>query len=201
VGITVRTPTYYDITEDFSDIGSSWFDNGDYYQQKNPGSTKYNIRTPFIFSGGASFQAMDWLLLAGDAEYTDWTQTEFTNTNNQDLIDENRVIRSVFRATTNFRGGAEITLFNLGLTLRGGVVYNPSPYLADQHTSDYDQFYYTGGLGLAIDENVVVNASMAFGKWKTFRDNYYLPGLTSAPSRTSESVNASSLNVTLSYRF
>ena len=200
VGLTVRTPTYYDISEDFSDVGESWFHNGDYYSIKNPGSTKYNIRTPFVFSGGASFQVTDWLLLAGDAEYTDWTQLEFTNTDNQDLIDENRVIREVFRATTNLRGGAEITLFSLGLKLRGGAVYTPSPYLADQNTSEYDQLYFTGGLGLAVDENVFVNASLAFGKWKTFRDNYP-SGLTVAPSRTSESVNSNTLNVTLSYRF
>jgi long-subunit fatty acid transport protein len=200
IGLTVRTPTYYDISEDFSDVGESWFHNGDSYSIRNPGSTKYNIRTPFIFSGGASFQATDWLLLAGDAEYTDWTQLEFTNTDNPDLIDENRVIRAVFRATTNLRGGAEITLFSLGLKVRGGVVYNPSPYLADQNTSDYDQLYFTGGLGLAVDENVFVNAALAFGKWKTFRDNYP-SGMTIAPSRTSESVNTNTLNVTLSYRF
>jgi len=201
VGLTVRTPTYYDVSEDFSDVGDSWFDNGDHFQQKNPGSTKYSLRSPIVFSGGASFQVTDWLLLAGDAEYTDWTQMEFTNTDNQDLIDENRVIRNVFRATTNLRGGAEITLFNLGVKLRGGAVYNPSPYLADQNTSDYDQLYFTGGFGVAVDENVFLNGSIALGKWKTFRDNYYLPGLATAASRTSESVNTNSLNVTMSYRF
>jgi long-subunit fatty acid transport protein len=201
VGLTIRTPTYFDISEDFSDVGNSWFDNGDHFQLKNPGSTKYNVRTPFVFSGGASFQATDWLLLAGDAEYTDWTQTEFTNTDNQNLKDENRVIRDIFRATTNLRGGAEITLFSLGLKLRGGVVYNPSPYLADKTRPDYDQLYFTGGLGVAVDEDVFVNASLAIGKWKTFRDNYYLPSLSSEASRTSESVNTNALNVTLSYRF
>jgi long-subunit fatty acid transport protein len=201
VGLTVRTPTYFDISEDFSDAGKSWFDNGDYYNLKIPGSTKYNVRTPFVFSGGASFQLTDWLVLAGDAEYTDWTQLEFTNTDNQDLADENRVIRDIFRATTNLRGGAEINLFNFGLKLRGGVVYNPSPYLADQNTRDYDQLYYTGGLGIAVDDNVVINASLAMGKWKTFRDNYYLTGVTAPPSRTSESINTGTLNVTLSYLF
>jgi long-subunit fatty acid transport protein len=201
VGLTIRTPTYFDISEDFSDAGKSWFDNGDYFSLKIPGSTKYNIRTPFVFSGGASFQLTDWLVLAGDAEYTDWTQLEFTNTDNQDLADENRVIRDIFRATTNLRGGAEVNLFNFGLKLRGGVVYNPSPYLADQNTRDYDQLYFTGGLGVAVDENVVINASLAIGKWKTFRDNYYLSGVVAAPSRTSESVNTSTLNVTLSYLF
>ena len=197
IGFTVRTPTSYEISEDFSDVGTAWYDNGDRYEMKKPGSTKYNVRTPVVLSGGASFQVTDWMMLAGDAEYTDWTQMDFTN-DNPDLIEENRVIRDVMQATANLRGGAEFTLFDLGLKLRGGVVYNPSPYKGDP--KDYDQLYYTAGLGIVVDENVILNASYAIGKWITFRDNYYIPGLAT-PSRTNESVNSQTLNVTLSYRF
>jgi long-subunit fatty acid transport protein len=146
-------------------------------------------------------QATDWLLLAGDAEYTDWTQMEFTN-NNPDLQSENRVIRDILQPTTNLRGGAEVTLWKYGVKLRGGITYNPSPYKGDP--KNYDQVYYTAGVGLALDQNVALNASYAYGTWKTFRDNYYLdfaiPQLA-APSRTSESVKLNTLNVTLSYRF
>lgn len=197
LGLTVKTPTYYKIDEDFVDVGSAWFDNGDYFTSRNPGSTSYEIQTPYVFSAGGSIQATDWLLLAGDAELTDWTQMEF-NTANADLIEENRYIRSAFRSTTAMRGGAEVTLFDLGLKLRGGIVYNPSPYKNDD--SDFDQKYYTAGIGAAIDENVSLNASLALGTWKTYRDNYYLFGLN-APSRTSESVNTTLVNLTLSYRF
>jgi long-subunit fatty acid transport protein len=197
IGFTVKTPTYYDISENFSDAGESWFKNGDYVQKKNPGSTKYTIKTPPVLSAGASVQASDWLLLAGDAEYVDWTQMEFTN-DNPDLMDENRVIRDAFRATTNLRGGAEFSLLNQGIRLRGGVVYNPSPYKGDP--SSRDQIYYTAGIGATVDENVFVNASLAFGKWNTLRDNYYLSGMDT-PSRTAEAVNTSTLNITLTYRF
>ncbi|HCA79135.1 MAG TPA: hypothetical protein DEP53_05305 [Bacteroidetes bacterium] len=197
LGLTVRTPTYYKIEEDFADIGTAWFDNGDHFDLRNPGSTSYEIQTPYIFSAGGSIQATDWLLLAGDAEITDWTQMEF-NTDNADLLEENRFIRSAFKSTTALRGGAEVTLFDLGLRLRGGIVYNPSPYKNDR--PELDQKYYTAGIGAAIDENVSLNASLAFGTWRTFRDNYYLYGFD-APSRTSESVNTSLVNVTLTYRF
>lgn len=198
VGFTVRTPTYYDISEDFADIGKSWFDNGDSYPFRSSGSTKYNVKTPFVLSGGASVQASDWLLLAGDADYIDWTQMEFTN-DNPDLMDENRVIRDVFRSTTNLRGGAEVSLLNRGIRLRGGVVYNPSPYKGDP--SSRDQIYYTAGIGATVDENVFLNASLAFGKWNTLRDNYYLSGVSTPPSQTAESVNTNTFNITLSYRF
>jgi long-subunit fatty acid transport protein len=198
IGVTVRTPSYYEITEDFADAGNSWFDNGDHYQMRSPGSTKYNIKTPLILTGGASLQATDWLLLAGEAEFVDWTQMEFTN-DNPDLVDENRVIRDIFRATTNLRGGAEFLLLNYGVRIRAGVVYNPSPYQGDP--TSRDQLTYTAGLGTALDENVFLNASLAFGKWSTLRDNYYLSGVSTPPSRTSEAISTSSLNVTLSYRF
>ena len=198
LGLTVRTPTYYDISEDFADVGKSWFDNGDYYSLESPGSTKYSVKTPFVFSGGLSVQATDWLLLAGDAEYTDWTQMQFTN-DNPDLISENRVIRDTYRATTNMRGGAEIYLMRFGIRLRGGIVYNPSPYKGDP--TSRDQKYYTAGIGGAVDENVFLNASLTMGKWDTLRDNYYLSGLSTPPSRTAEAVTTNTINVTLSYRF
>jgi len=123
---------------------------------------------------------------------------EFTN-DNPDLLDENRVIRDVFRSTTNLRGGAEFALLNLGLRLRAGAVYNPSPYKGDP--SSRDQLYYTAGLGAAIEENVFLNASLAIGKWNTLRDNYYLSGVDTPPSRTNESVRTNSFNISLSYRF
>ncbi|MBI3006434.1 MAG: hypothetical protein HYY49_13640 [Ignavibacteriales bacterium] len=199
-GLAVRTPTVYEIEESFSDEGRSYFDNGD---QPDPirfsNSTKYKITTPIVFSGGASFQIGEWLVLAGDAEYTDWTQMEF-NTENLDLVEENRVIRRVFRPTTNLRGGVEMTIWELGLKLRGGIVWNPSPFKADADDRNFDQLYYTAGIGLMVDESTTLNAAYALGTWKTFRDNYYLSGIPN-PSRTSERINTNNVNVTLSYRF
>jgi long-subunit fatty acid transport protein len=202
LGATLRTPTFYDISERFSDEGQSEFDPNsqgvvDRFSKTNSGSTRYEVRTPAVLGAGASLRVMDWLVLAGDAEYTDWTQMEFTN-DNPDLIAENRLIKRVFEPTTNLRGGAEVTLWNLGLKLRAGFVLNPSPYKDDP--SDYDQKYYTGGIGLEVDENVSLDAAFAFGQWTTFRDNYYMQGIPQA-SRTSEAVKTGTVNVTLSYRF
>ncbi len=199
LGLAVRTPTVYEIEETFTDNGKSFFDNGDFYDIGFSNSTKYKIMTPIVLSGGASFQLGEWLVLSGDAEYTDWTQMEF-KTDNPDLIKENRDIKKIFRPTTNLRGGAELTLWDLGLRLRGGIVWNPSPYKADEGSTSYDQLYFTSGLGLMVDDNTTLNIAYALGTWKTFRDNYYLSSIPN-PSRTSERVNTNNVNVTLSYRF
>ncbi|MCI0707028.1 MAG: hypothetical protein L0Y80_06055 [Ignavibacteriae bacterium] len=202
IGATIRTPTVYSIIEDFGDEGESEFDPNssnqvDIFNKSVYGRTEYDIKTPLVLSAGGSVQISDFLVLAGDAEYTDWTQMEFT-TPNSDLEAENRLIRQIFEPTTNLRGGAEVTLWDAGIILRGGVVWNPSPYKEDP--PEFDQLYYTGGVGLKLDENLTLNSAFALGKWTTFRDNYYVPGLSNA-SRTDESVQRSNINVTLSYRF
>ena len=197
IGATVKTPTTYEISETFSDQGTSRFDDGSSYSSGAfSGKTTYRIKTPVVMAVGASVQIVDWLMLAGDAEYTDWTQMQF-DSDNPDLVAENRTIQTIYKPTTNLRAGAEVTLWGLGLKLRGGYVLNPSPYKGDP--SSFDQKYYTAGAGFIVDENITLNAGYAYGTWKTFRDNYYLGGAVA--SRTSESVTTHRFNFTLSYRF
>jgi long-subunit fatty acid transport protein len=198
VGATVRIPTTYDISETFTNDGVSNFDDG--FTASTPsgdgGHTTYKVITPTVLSGGISVQTLDWLSLAGDAEYTDWTQMEF-DTDNPDLIKRNRNIKNLMRETWNLRGGAEATIFNWGLILRAGIESKPSPWKGDP--TSYDQLTYTAGIGILIDGSSTFNASFASGKWNTYRDNYFW-GNTPA-SQTSESVTTQTINLTFSHRF
>lgn len=197
VGIAVRTPTHFEINETYTDNGQSFFKtNNDSYQQSYTNQTRYSITTPFVFSGGLSIQALDWLVVAGDAEYTDWTQMQF-NTNDPALIEENHFITTAMKATWNLRGGAEVTFWNLGLRLRGGVIMNPSPYIGDP--SKYNQMYYTAGVGYDVDENVTLNGAYAIGTWSTFRNVYSTD--TQSYSTSNEDVKSNNVVVSLSYRF
>jgi len=196
VGATVKLPTTLDVSETFNDEGTSYFKGFQPASFSSGGETKYKVMTPTVLSGGISVQPLDWLLLAGDAEYTDWTQMEF-DSNNPDLIQENRNIKNWMRATTNLRGGAEVTLWKLGLQLRGGIEWKPSPWKGDP--SSYDQLVYTAGLGVILDEGSSINVSYALGSWNTFRDNYFW-GITPA-SRTSEKVTTNTINITFSHKF
>ena len=197
IGFTVRTPTYYTIKETFSDEGFSRFDPNldgtvDEFNIAFDGKTEYTIATPPVLTAGASYQIGDFLLLSGDAEYTDWRQMRF-DTQNSSLEAENRLIEKIYRSTISLRGGAEVTLWELGLKLRGGIAYKPSAYEGDP--SSFDQKYYTAGAGIQLDREVWLNAAYAFGQWKTFRDNYF-PG-----SRTDESVKTDNFILSLSFQF
>lgn len=201
-GLTIRTPTYYDISEVSYNEGSSVFDDGDLFSVGPYESRReYKVITPYIISGGASLRPNDWLLLAGDAEYVDWTQMEFDADNANlwgDLQKENRNIKELMRDTWNLRGGAEATIcWKWNLKLRGGIEWKPSPWKDDP--SSYDQWKYTGGIGYVIDENSSINISYALGSWKTFRYNYYI--YDRPESKTSEKISTKTINITFSHKF
>ncbi|MGD1044343.1 MAG: hypothetical protein ABR936_03320 [Bacteroidota bacterium] len=206
IGVTIRTATTYDISRSFTEVASSQFktpDSSGNYSHSYPltsNAIKYKIITPYVISGGISIQPLDWLLLAGDAEYTDWTQMEF-NTDDANLVGVNSQIKNEMRATTNLRCGIEISLISLGLKLRGGIIDNPSPWKGAP--SSRDQLYYTAGVGLQLDERTVLNAAYAYGRWKTSLTYYsYIDGSGITQNvGTDETITTNNLNLTLSYRF
>jgi long-subunit fatty acid transport protein len=205
IGFAIRTSTKYNISETYAETASSQFKTKDingvssYSYPLNSNSIKYDVTTPYTLSGGVSVQPIEWLSLAGDVEYTDWTQMELSS-GGVDFSAENSRIKNQMRATTNLRGGGEISLWNLGLKLRGGIIYNPSPWKGDP--TSRDQLYYTAGIGYTLDERTTIDAGFAYGTWKTLRTNYsYSASGYTYDVGTDETVTTTYLNVTLMYRF
>jgi long-subunit fatty acid transport protein len=195
VGISVKIPTTYTVKERFSTKGESFFDNGDNYFYETSGRSEYDVLTPFVFAGGLAYN-IQGLLLSGDAEYTDWGEMEFKNasSNVADLLqDLNLEIKDLFRSTVNLRGGAEYTIPGADVSLRGGFIYNPSPYKDDP--SSFAQKYITGGIGFAVESTVFIDVAYAHGWWDTFHVNY------DQTSRTDEKVKTDNLLFNVSYRF
>jgi len=205
IGFAVRTATTYNISETYTESASSQFKTKDadglssYSFPLNSNSIKYKVTTPYVLSGGVSLQPLEWLRVAGDVEYTDWTQMEL-RADGVDFSDQNSRIKNQMRATTNLRGGGEISLWNLGLKLRGGIIYNQSPWKNDP--TSRDQLYYTSGIGYMLDERTTLDAGFAYGTWKTIRTNYSYSasGITNDVG-TDETITTTNLNLTLIVRF
>jgi long-subunit fatty acid transport protein len=204
IGFSIRTATTYSIKETYGESGSSQFKT--LYQGESAysfpltsNSIKYEVTTPYTLSAGVSILPFEWLRLAGDAEYTDWTQMEL-RADGVDFSLENSRIKNQMRATVNLRGGGELSLLKLGLKLRGGIIYNPSPWKHDP--SSRDQLYYTAGIGYMLDESTSIDAGFAYGTWKTLRTNYsYSAAGVLNDVGTDESVTTSNLNITLMVHF
>jgi len=194
-GLNVKTPTWFTIHEVFGTSANSYFDNGDVQPTDGPyrtdGATEYDVHTPWVFSGGASVILGD-LVLSVDLEFTDWTSLEFAYPNS-DLMDQNQIIKSTFRSTWNYRVGGEYDILGSGVRIRGGYGVNPSPYLNDP--KEFDRKFVTGGIGILLGSNVMLDAGYMHGWWKTYRVNY------DNSSRVDESNITNTVLATLSVRF
>jgi len=207
LGLTIKTPTAFNIRETFGTPASSpayasivmknparsaiaTFDPGE-------GSSQYDITTPWVFGAGASVILGD-LVLAADAEYTDWTQLEFSNAN-PDVLDNNQTIKSIFIGTTTLRGGAEYDIHRIGLRLRAGYMLIPSPYRGDP--SSFDQKYITGGIGLLLGETTMLDLAYAHGMWNTFVYSYSDPNGVIASPMVNEKIATNNFFLTLTHRF
>jgi len=192
-GLTVKTPSWVTVKETFAQQGSSVFDSSfSASYSTGEGSDEYDVTTPFVFSAGFS-QVIQNLLLSGAIDYTDYSQMEFRNTDNQTLLDFNTQIKQEFRQTVNLRVGGEYEFPEIGLRLRAGYAFLPSPY--DGDPSSFARKYITGGIGLIIDNSVAIDIGYAHGNWDTFIYNY------DASSTVQESITTNDLIGTVSYRF
>jgi long-subunit fatty acid transport protein len=190
-GLTIKTPFRYYIKEDFSTKGVSLFDNNDTYNYKTLGSGEYDVITPFILSGGGSFNYKG-LILAGDFEWIDYTQLEFANANS-DILSLNKDIKNTFQSVINLHAGAEYTIPEINLKLRAGFALYPSPYKGDP--SDFNRTQISFGLGYLVDESLMVDAAYSMGSFNTLHSNY------DNYSKTDEKIKTNNVILSLSFRF
>jgi long-subunit fatty acid transport protein len=196
VGVTIKTPSWITVREDYLTSASSTFDNGDVLPVGGPytsaGHDEYDVATPYVFAAGLSY-GIQKLILAGDIEYTDWTEMEFRNTNSDRLLTLNTKIKDEFQSTANLRVGAEYEAVEGLMQVRGGFAYMPSPYVGDP--SSYARKYVTAGVGFIAANTIAIDLGYAHGFWQNYRVNY------DASSRTDEDVSTDNLIGTVSFRF
>jgi hypothetical protein len=192
IGFNVKTPTVFRVKETYSTTHTVTPDFGEVVSPTvDPSSNQYDVVTPWVFSGGGSL-ILNEFVVSGDLEYTDWTQIEFKNAN-RDLLALNKTFKDLFRATLNFRAGAEYNFTQAGVRARGGFIYNTSQYEGDP--SSFDQKFITAGVGILLSESTMLDITYVRGWWKTFRDDYR------RLARIDEDVKTNNVYATFSFRF
>ncbi|MGE5681275.1 MAG: OmpP1/FadL family transporter [Bacillota bacterium] len=198
LGANIQFPTSYTVKEKYTVTGRSEFRTGETRELNDPfvSEVEYDVSTPYVFSGGASF-GYKGLILSGSLSFIDYTQMEFTSgLSASAMSNNNRDIKENFRSTLNYNLGAEYTIPEVDLRVRGGFMLRPSQYKADENTTAYDKKYVTGGIGFLADEAFAFDVAYAYGWWKDIGDNY-----GSNVSRTDQKVNTNNLIFTVTYRF
>lgn len=179
LGLTVETPTYYTVEEDYTTRLETFFDNGDAFsygddfdEDAGMGSFQYEMITPWRLGTGIALNQQN-VSVYGDLEFVDWSQMEL-NSDDFTFEDENRRIRQDFSSVINTRVGVEFRTNQLAL--RGGLAYQPDPRDFDTRTAegatlDRSRTFLSAGLGYRFSDQMQLDVA-----WQQQRfDDQYLP--------------------------
>lgn len=172
-GLTIETPTFYNIDEDYYTFLETVFDNADSYRygdlagDAGNGSFEYQIRTPWRFGAGLSYTTPRVLISAG-AEYVDWSQLELDASSSHGYFDrENAIIRQDYNAVLNTHLGGEVWLGNVAL--RAGLAFQPDP--VDDGGVDRSKTFLSAGIGYRFAEQLQLD----FGFMQERFDDQWAP--------------------------
>lgn len=156
IGGTIDSPVTYTIKEDWDfftdEDGESYYDYG---------SSEYKVSLPFSLGAGVALN-LNNLILAGDINYTDWTQMEYKRLEN--LAEANRQIKDTYSDALRFHLGAEFLIPQIGASLRAGFYQNPLPYKS--RWIKKDRSFFTAGMGFLIDQVMTLDIAWAHGSWE-----------------------------------
>ena len=172
IGITLESPTFYTVTENYSTRLQVGFDDGDFFtygddveEDAGTGEFEYQIRTPWRLGGGLAFDT-GILILSADAEVIDWTQLRL-DSGTDPFDDVNETIEENLDIVVNGRLGAQFRLGNLAL--RAGFAIQPDPRsgildieeyspLNDEDRPGRTRRYYSAGVGIRLADNIHLDA-------------------------------------------
>lgn len=210
VGAAIQTPTWYNLTYDYSTALAAWYlfeepeigrDQPEYYTDSYY-SEDFNMRTPWRATLSIATVLRQKAILSLDYEYIDYANAKYSNNSyNRSYAGENQDIKDLLRGTHNVRVGAEYR-FNSLFSLRAGYGYLASPYEYDKNNHQVQSF--SAGFGLnfgvfycdaAYMHRYTKNNTVFYSGVNPFTDEYF----TSIPVQNKYNTNEARL--TLGVRF
>ncbi|MCA1744465.1 MAG: outer membrane protein transport protein, partial [Bacteroidales bacterium] len=221
IGAAIHTPSFYSFDEEYStsvesnyiDLGfdegndqALIYETGGTNYEKVLGEFSYNFRTPLKGIGSVAYTFGTFGLISMDYEYTDYSTMQYKSKNSsinemQSVNNQNDLIKNTFRATHNFRFGAEFKPTEV-LTLRAGYGLNQSPYKEGHFKNDDKHQTYSAGIGYRMN-NMFIDFGYMLRQEKYGYSLYYAaPYMTDGVLETAQiTSNQHQLALTLGWRF
>ena len=182
VGITYDTPIWYNIYEETSQYLETEriIDGTSVNTVVDPRVVnvfyKYELRTPWRIAGSAAYVFGKQGLLSFDYAYKDYAFNKFSPSNDPAFNSENNAIKNELKGVSSFRIGGEYRMNQL--SLRGGYLFEESPYKNNNTVGDLNG--YSFGLGYNLGS---YRLDFSFSSSKQNREQQlYTVGLTDATS-------------------
>jgi hypothetical protein len=201
VGLSVVTPTSYQITDNYSaNMTSKW--NGFQYDsttfldsnpEPKPASTdivtsNYNISTPWRINGGLTYFIQKHGFISADIEWLNYGNTKYSSDTGDDWSADNNQIKGLYKSVVNVRVGGEYRIDKY--RIRAGYNYMPDPYQTQQNGISNTITSYSTGAGYRTDK-FYCDLALVFNQG----DKTYRPYTVNSP--TSPLVNLSGKATTI----
>ncbi|MEW2923193.1 aromatic hydrocarbon degradation protein [Muricauda sp. ANG21] len=191
VGGSYQSPTWYELTDDFSqrinstlavsDINFIDFGIVNLYEE-------YRIKTPGKLTGSVAVVFGEDGLLSFDYGYQDMSQAELRPASDPNFSAENDFIASTLGVVNTYRLGGEIRFDEI--SLRGGYRFESSPYEDSDLVGDLNGF--SGGIGYSFGGS---RLDLAFSRTEQDVNAFFFDsGINSAAM-----VNRINTNISLGY--
>ena len=159
LGLSLETPTYYDLSDNYYesiDFGNT-LNTRVYQDQEFP--LNYNLRTPLKLNGGLSYIIGNKGFLSADVNFVDYSSIKFTS--NDTYVDRqvNNKIQENYNSVVNFGVGGEFKVSN-EFALRAGYRYMGDPYV--NSSTDNSVNRYSGGFGYRVGNYSIDAAVMLY---------------------------------------
>ena len=201
-GVSLESPTYFHIEEDFDTQITAAFDDGytdtygdDPSESLGEGSFDYNLKTPWRLGAGIGYSTRTLKVML-DAEFVDWSRLEFDSADFS-FEAENRDIRRNLDQVVNAKLGAEY-LFG-SFAVRAGIAGKTDPRNQDLLESDVDRDRIFGSAGFSFYPNNRFAFDIALSQ-ESFDDEYLPYNIVGAPV-VNEQVARSQVALGLRYFF
>ena len=111
IGLAIHSPTFFDLTDNYSSSMSSDFQDASLSSQASSpsGNFNYQLTTPYKAVGSIGIIVDKTALIGIECEYIDYSLARLRSSD-YSFYDENNNIQSQYRATENIRAGIEYRL-------------------------------------------------------------------------------------------
>lgn len=171
LGLTLVSPVELGVDELWGQSTVDVFDDGEKATDAASGEQGFDIERPFEVGAGVAVKLLNKrLILAGDVQLTDWTQTRYDPAPADDIPENN--FAEYYAPTLQVRVGAEYQIPIIDTHVRFGYLLDPIPFiydLDDVRALDVRNFL-TGGIGKIFEDSLKLDVAYMLGTWQQDRN-------------------------------
>ena len=191
IGLSLETPTWYRMSDNFSqEISLRNFKDKDVSETDNY-PFDYRLSTPLKLNGGISYFIGKKGFLTANINYVDYSGIRFRSDKNSVNQNTNSTLTNNYKEALNYSVGAEFKLVD-NLMIRAGYTGLGNPY----RNTTYKAENYSGGLGYRfgnyyLDGAVVVRNNNAVNEYASYTFN--------AGDEPVAAINTQSTNISVTF--